>query len=558
MMLSTLRFAVSPVARPILVFSLTYLVVLAVFIGVASSVDYLQLKSAKVEEARRLAVLIAERFDRSATATDLILQHVQAQAEASLAVEGTFDHLSWQAFHDAALSLPDPGSLWLVDAAGDLRLASTTPDTPTHNFRDREYFPHHADGVESYLSGAVRGRITGQFHWLVSRRLNTPDGGFAGVVLAAVEDTELAALYRTVDLGPGAIFSVRRLDGLLVMRQPMSEAMIGNSLSGNTTFQTFLASPEQSGWYEGLSEVDGKNRLYAWRKAEQNDFIAFVTVPTDLLWSLWRLHGTVYLVLFVAALVPLVVVVRFGLRSIRAEAHARRALERLTHQQDQVLRDQETVVERQRFFLDTVSHEFRTPLAIIDSTSQVLGRLAGREETAIQTKVAKIRAATHRLAGLLETCLTAERLSSPTPPLDRQPLDLRALLASLIQETPAARLQGKGAVEVLADPSLLTIALRNILENARKVSPPDKPIEVFLTRQENAASITIRDHGPGIAPRDLPHIFERYYRTSTGGSPGLGLGLYIAQTIVEQHGGTVAVDSQLGEGAAFTLTLPSG
>jgi signal transduction histidine kinase len=103
--------------------------------------------------------------------------------------------------------------------------------------------------------------------------------------------------------------------------------------------------------------------------------------------------------------------------------------------------------------------------------------------------------------------------------------------------------------------------LLNLLSNARKYSPKNMPITLRLQRQDSQALVSVIDHGVGIPPEQLPHIFERFYRVpgidvQTGSSTGVGLGLYIVQKIVERHNGCITAASVPGEGSIFTISLP--
>jgi signal transduction histidine kinase len=108
------------------------------------------------------------------------------------------------------------------------------------------------------------------------------------------------------------------------------------------------------------------------------------------------------------------------------------------------------------------------------------------------------------------------------------------------------------------DVTRLERVLGNLVSNAIKYSPADSEIQVTLTEIDDVAVISVRDHGIGIPAADLPHVFDGFHRGAnvTGRFGGTGLGLAGARRIVEQHGGRLAVDSQEGAGATFTLRLP--
>jgi signal transduction histidine kinase len=149
--------------------------------------------------------------------------------------------------------------------------------------------------------------------------------------------------------------------------------------------------------------------------------------------------------------------------------------------------------------------------------------------------------------------------------LNRAPLDLRQfvldLKGRLAGSLPTERV-GTDAPEelpsVLADPARLERVLTNLLSNALKYSEPNTPVTVRLTPGENEVVVAVSDRGKGIAPEELPYLFQRYYRAQAGReqSGSLGLGLYIVKGLVEAHGGRLWAESEVGKGSTFSFALP--
>jgi two-component system phosphate regulon sensor histidine kinase PhoR len=109
----------------------------------------------------------------------------------------------------------------------------------------------------------------------------------------------------------------------------------------------------------------------------------------------------------------------------------------------------------------------------------------------------------------------------------------------------------------MADPSRLERILTNLISNALKYSPPEAEVVVRAERVDSCLQVSVVDRGIGIAPEDLPHLFERFYRTrGSRKAEGLGLGLYITRMLVEAHGGRIWAESELGKGSTFSFTLP--
>jgi signal transduction histidine kinase len=115
-----------------------------------------------------------------------------------------------------------------------------------------------------------------------------------------------------------------------------------------------------------------------------------------------------------------------------------------------------------------------------------------------------------------------------------------------------------GLPEVTADAELIGLTIRQLLTNALKYASPESPIVIKAAFLDGAVRISVKDFGPGIAPKNLQRIFEKYYRVedNTSRIPGTGMGLTIARDIVKAHGGEIGVHSVVGEGSEFFFTLP--
>ena len=116
-----------------------------------------------------------------------------------------------------------------------------------------------------------------------------------------------------------------------------------------------------------------------------------------------------------------------------------------------------------------------------------------------------------------------------------------------------------GQTSLMGDPDRLGQVFTNLISNAIKYAPNAETVEIDLDAPEDAVTVSVRDHGLGIPREQREKIFERFYRAAGAkqkGIPGLGMGLYIVEEIVKRHGGTIGVDSEVGKGSTFTVTLP--
>jgi signal transduction histidine kinase len=218
----------------------------------------------------------------------------------------------------------------------------------------------------------------------------------------------------------------------------------------------------------------------------------------------------------------------------------------------------------QREFMAMVSHEFRSPLAIIDVTVQNLIYSTREENDSRLPRYAKIQRAAQRLSVLMTTYLSAERLEDRNDPPSLRTCDLTQLLSSVLLDLdstngPEVKLEIDALDPHFAcDPDSLRILMTNLLENARRHSRIDQPVTLRVSgRRPEALEVSVIDQGEGIPPDELPRLFQRFFRgRGAQRHPGAGLGLYLCQRIVRQHGGNIKVFSELGKGTEFKVWLP--
>lgn len=215
----------------------------------------------------------------------------------------------------------------------------------------------------------------------------------------------------------------------------------------------------------------------------------------------------------------------------------------------------------QRDFVAMVSHEFRTPLAIITTSAQQLGRnLAAPVEKSL-ARCANIRDAAMRLLALVDEYLTDDRMREPRAALRMTQCDVPALLADLEREFAPGRIRfeyGPGAHVLDCDAGMLRIALRNLLANADRHCAEGETVRVQVSEEGAMLHIDVANPGSQIPPADQERLFQKYYRGQNAlRHPGAGLGLYLVSSIAGRLGGTVALKSAGGdEPVCFGLSLP--
>lgn len=219
-------------------------------------------------------------------------------------------------------------------------------------------------------------------------------------------------------------------------------------------------------------------------------------------------------------------------------------------------------LQREReMVLHTVSHDLRTPLTVILGHAQLMAALPRVGEDQIHLDA--ILTGAKQMDRMIEDLVETARLESGEIKLEAVPVRLDQFFAAFLQRSAPVLDTSRIVTDVpelppvTADPSRLERILTNLLSNALKYSPPDTVVKVRARQDGQSLVVSVHDHGIGIDPEDLPHVFERFYRFKSGKKAGsVGLGLYITRALVEAHGGQVCIESAPGVGSEFFFTLP--
>jgi signal transduction histidine kinase len=221
----------------------------------------------------------------------------------------------------------------------------------------------------------------------------------------------------------------------------------------------------------------------------------------------------------------------------------------------------------QRQFVSMVSHEFRTPLAIIDGSAQRLERRPERITTERVLPITKkIRTSVLRLTNLMESVLSAARLEEGRIALEPKTFDLGAMIVEICQGYMEINANHKIEVDIdglprscHGDPRLLRQVVSNLVSNALKYSPESTRVAVRGgLAPDGRITFLVEDEGVGIPADELERLFERFFRASTStGIPGSGIGLHLVKHLVELHQGTMHVRSEVGSGTTFEVYLPA-
>lgn len=208
------------------------------------------------------------------------------------------------------------------------------------------------------------------------------------------------------------------------------------------------------------------------------------------------------------------------------------------------------------------AHELKTPITIIRGFAEILLEVPHLEEEKRQEILQRIVQTTERMERLIQNLLLLEEAKNLSPHLQNR-CDLRACIENccqlLLLAYPSVHLHvnmSDAPIWILAHPFLLESVFMNLLENGVKYSSEYPVLHIEMKKVDSWVKVSIRDEGIGIASKDLPHIFDRFYTVDKGLSRkmgGVGLGLFLVKTIVEKQGGRIEVSSELGRGSEFTV-----
>lgn len=243
-----------------------------------------------------------------------------------------------------------------------------------------------------------------------------------------------------------------------------------------------------------------------------------------------------------------------------------REFQRLTQAVNSVLDQFQRNSEVQRNFCEIAAHEMKTPLTILQGNLEVAlmkARTTAEYRDALINNLEQVG----RLIALTRPLLTLAKFTSSKPPIHLAPLALEPLIQEIVDELTllaydyriALSFVSESVPPILGDAQWLKQALINLLDNALRYTPSGGSVTVRLQSAGEWVAVAVEDTGHGIEPENIPHLFERFYRTDWArakDSAGTGLGLPIVKEIAEAHGGTIAVASQIHKGSIFTLRLP--
>jgi signal transduction histidine kinase len=485
--------------------------------------------------------------------------------------------------------------LWILDDAGNIR-ASHSPLTKS---LPEEILDTLRTEVRRRNAWAVATDWTrGEGYPLLALAVPVTTGG---LIVTRIDGAAIAELFRNIQLSEGAVIGIFDSQRRVVYRSSAENTYVGTDRSDSPLFAPL--SNQSKAVVETTSPYDGVQRIYGLVVVGSTDCVVATGVPSSTLYSPARRQIGRYLIFsfgaLLCAIAAAIVIARsvarpilklssaaenFGRGELKARANVKDGgeLEQLGAAFDEMAERIETrtlrLAELDRLkseFVGGVSHELRTPLTTIKTLTRVLLR-GGESQEERREYLETIAAECDRQIDLVLNLLDLSRIEAgvftvcPGKVNASEVVKNCAVIERHAASTRSHDLQvdlPAGDLLAVADANALRRVLCSLVENSIKYTPDGGTIRLSAKLEDDAVVIRISDTGCGIEASDVPHVFEKFYRgrpsTSANGgngaaaeAPGIGLGLYLARTIIEEFGGHIIVESTSERGTTLALRLP--
>jgi signal transduction histidine kinase len=464
------------------------------------------------------------------------------------------------------------------DAEGMAFATSSDYDGPPVSFADRDYFRAQRDNphLGLFLGTPVIGKITNRLVIPATRRLETKDGRFAGVLVFSLDPEILTALHKEVNLGSTSTINLLRSDGIILARY--------SSVKGLDASQAGVKADALMPWtsvshalFSGPCPLDGITRLHSWRQVK--GYPLFVVVALGEAESLASANRQAMIVIglgIMALSLPLIMMFILN-RQIFCRVQHAIALDAETEKVRQT--NAELILARRRSeeanrakstFLANMSHELRTPLNAILGFSEIIrDKVLGNDSERHVQYAADIHQSGTHLLNIVNDLLDVAKIEAGKLELYEENVSLdkilRESLAAVEQQASAsgvylANIPPDPGIFIYGDKTKLKQIVINLLSNAIKFTPPGGSVSIArAVDQDGGVSLAIRDTGIGMTGKEIRHALRLFCQVDNCLSrrfKGTGLGLPLAVQLAELHGGTLTIESTPGLGTTVIVRFP--
>ena len=528
--------------------------VLAVLAGAVATAWWLRQGSLADQRVRLddVAAVLAQHAGRTIESVDLALSVVAERIGATGSADRADAEGLRQLLHDHIVGLPHIRSVLYLDANGIGRGDSEAAPARPINAADRPYFQHHQQhtGRNLYVGVPVWSRVSGQWTITFSRRVQSPDGTFLGIVAAGVDPGVFSEIYQGLAIGSTSRMSLVRGDGILMARHP----------------------PSSSGLAEPIGASGGvqDDAVLTIRRVERYPISVLIAMPTAAALQGWE-HQVA--VIGGATVVALMFVGMIGYLLLDQSDRLETTVGALAAARDEAVRArlrEEDAGRAKSAFLANTSHELRTPLNAILGFSEVLrdGHV-GPLDPKHRGYAASIHDAGTHLLGLISDLLDMAKIEARELHIREAIIDLADVVADGLKLTEQraaergvvviSRVEGD-AIRIRGDAQRLRQIVLNLLTNAIKFTAAGGRVWIDASIDAGGRpTLAVSDTGIGMTAEEIQVALTPFRQVESPFSrehEGTGLGLPIVKALVELHGGTLSVESERGIGTRVTVSFP--
>jgi two-component system cell cycle sensor histidine kinase PleC len=435
---------------------------------------------------------------------------------------------------------PQVTGLMVIGADGIVRSSAGDVPKPGTSLANSKYFiaARGSADIQVLAIDPATSRSANKHLIFVARRFVRPTGALGGVVAAMLSADYVQRFLSTLHVGEHSVIALQTIDGVMLVRQPYQETSVGKSVASTPLFREWLPWAS-SGVFRAYDEEDKLWRIIGYQRIDRLMLAAATAYALHRqLQGRMRAHAQLS-------------------DTVRALEHARLAAEEGSRVKSQ--------------FMANMSHELRTPLNAVIGYSEMLIEDAEGDRRREQhlADLRRINVAGQHLLGLITDVLDISEIEVGRFELREAPVDLSALIgdcsSAITARAQAATIdlvsEPVGSLPmVMADERRLRQIVLNLLTNAVKFTPAGGRIVLAAqATAEGGIAVSVTDTGIGMKPEEIPLALETFRQVDGGltrRQQGTGLGLPLARTLAELHGGTLVIASAAGQGTAVTVTLP--